>query len=108
MLVLDLIVSGFAAWGIFCAMKFIADGFLTPKNSRPRPIVKLTGKESPAEIVQLCENARKAIVCNRGEILLLVSEEDGFSRELKKELERLNLLDVRVVYERKGENEQQK
>lgn len=106
MLVLDLIVAGFAAWGIFCAMKFIADGFLTPKSSRPRPIVRLTGRESLAEIAGLCENARKAIVCNRGEILLLVKEEDDFSRELKEELVRLNLKDVRVVYERKGENEQ--
>lgn len=100
MLVLDLIVSGFAAWGIFCAMKFIADGFMTPKNARPRPTVKLTGKESAAEIAQLCENARKAIVCNRGEILFLVAEDGEFSRELQKELERLNLLDVRIVYEK--------
>lgn len=99
-MILDVVVSAFAAWGVFCAMKFIADGVLTPKNARPRPIVKLTGSESSAEIAQLCENARKAIVCNRGEILLLVGEENEFSRELKMEFERLNLTDVRVVYEK--------
>lgn len=99
-MVLDLIVSGFAAWGIFCAMKFIADGFLTPKNARPRPIVKLTGKESSAEIAQLCENARKAIVCNRGEILLLAPEEGEFSRRVADDLLRLDLRDVKIVYEK--------
>ncbi len=99
MLVLDLIVSGFAAWGLFCAMKFIADGFMTPKQARPRPIVKLSGHESMKEIAQLCENARKAIICNRGEILLLLPEKNGYALELEKELERLNLIDVRVVYE---------
>ena len=99
MLVLDVIVSGFAAWGVFCAAKFFADGFLTPKNARPRPTVILTGNESEREIRELCENARKAIVPNRGEILFLVPDDD-FSRTV----ESLGLDSVRIVYqnERKG------
>lgn len=106
MLILDLIVSGFAAWGIFCAAKFLADGFMTPKDSRPRPMVRLRGSEDIGEIVSLCENARKAIVCNRGEILLLLPEDNAFSRELERELEGLKLSDVKIVYEKgKAENE---
>ena len=99
MLVLDLIVSGFAAWGVFCAAKFLADGFITPKNARPRPTVILTGKETDREIIELCENARKAIIPGRGEILLLVPNE-GVSRMI----ENLGLDSVRIVYEneRKG------
>ncbi len=106
MLILDIIVSGFAAWGLFCAAKFFADGFMTPKNARPRPIVRLSGSESPQDIAELCENARKAIIPNRGEIYFLVSEEGGFSAELQRELDRLNLTDVKIIYERKGRNEQ--
>ena len=99
MLVLDIIVSGFAAWGVFCAAKFIADGFLTPKEARPRPIVVLTGNESDREILELCENARKAIIPNRGEILFLVPDEDS-----SRAVESLGLDSVRIVYEneRKG------
>jgi len=100
MLVLDIIVSGFAAWGVFCAAKFLADGFITPKTARPRPTVILTGKESEREICELCENARKAIIPNRGEILFLVPEEG----ELSHMIDGLGLDCVRVVYqkERKG------
>ena len=99
MLVLDIIVSGFAAWGVFCAAKFFADGFLTPKEARPRPTVILTGKESDREILELCENARKAIIPNRGEILFLVPDEDS-----SRAVESLELDSVRIVYEneRKG------
>ena len=99
MLVLDIIVSGFAAWGVFCAAKFFADGFLTPKEARPRPTVILTGKESKREILELCENARKAIIPNRGEILFLVPDEDS-----SRAVESLELDSVRIVYEneRKG------
>ncbi len=100
MLVLDLIVSGFAAWGLFCAMKFIADGFMTPKDARPRPIVKISGHESIKDIAALCENARKAIICNKGEILLLLPEEGEASQRLRCELDSLGLFDVRIVYER--------
>lgn len=96
MLVLDIIVSGFAAWGVFCAAKFLADGFITPPAARPRPSVRLTGNETPREIAELCENARKAIVCNRGEILLVLPERNEFSEEI----ESLGLQDVRVVYEK--------
>ena len=96
MLVLDIIVSGFAAWGVFCAAKFLADGFITPPTARPRPSVRLTGNETPREIAELCENARKAIVCNRGEILLVLPERNEFSEEI----ESLGLQDVRVVYEK--------
>lgn len=106
MLVLDLIVSGFAAWGLFCAMKFIADGFMTPKNARPRPIVRLNGRENIKEVAALCENARKAIICNRGEILLLMPEEGEASRRLRRELDSLGLFDVRIVYEKERQNEQ--
>ena len=96
MLVLDIIVSGFAAWGVFCAAKFMADGFLTPPAARPRPSVRLTGNETPREIAELCENARKAIVCNRGEIILILPEGCNSSEEI----ESLGLQDVRVVYEK--------
>lgn len=101
MLVLDVIVSGFAAWGLFCAMKFIADGYMTPKASRPRPVVRLSGKESSSEIAELCENARKAIICNRGEIILLVPEDCGYSRRLRDELDSLGLYDVNIAFESK-------
>ena len=99
MLVLDIIVSGFAAWGVFCAAKFLADGFITPKNSRPRPTVILTGNENEREIIELCENARKAIIPNRGEIILLAPTE-----EIWQMAEKLGLDSVRIVYEneRKG------
>jgi hypothetical protein len=99
MLVLDIIVSGFAAWGVFCAAKFLADGFITPKNSRPRPTVILTGNENEREIIELCENARKAIIPNRGEIILLAPTE-----EILQMAEKLGLDSVRIVYEneRKG------
>ena len=96
MLVLDIIVSGFAAWGVFCAAKFLADGFITPPAARPRPSVRLTGNETPREIAELCENARRAIVCNRGEIILVLPERNEFSEEL----ESLGLQDVRIVYEK--------
>ena len=96
MLVLDIIVSGFAAWGVFCAAKFLADGFITPPASRPRPSVRLTGNETPREVAELCENARKAIVCNRGEILLVLPERNEFSEEIEK----LGLPDVRLTYEK--------
>ena len=96
MLVLDIIVSGFAAWGVFCAAKFLADGFITPPAARPRPSVRLTGNETPREIAELCENARKAIVCNRGEIILILPE--GYNSS--EEIESLGLQDVRVVYEK--------
>ena len=96
MLVLDIIVSGFAAWGVFCAAKFMADGFLTPPAARPRPSVRLTGNETPREVAELCENARKAIVCNRGEILLVLPERNEFSEEIEK----LGLPDVRIAYEK--------
>ena len=96
MLVLDIIVSGFAAWGVFCAAKFLADGFITPPAARPRPSVRLTGNETPREVAELCENARKAIVCNRGEIILVLPERNEFSEEL----ESLGLQDVRIVYEK--------
>ena len=99
MLVLDIIVSGFAAWGVFCAAKFLADGFLTPKNARPRPTVRLRGDEDQKAISELCENARKAIVCSRGEILFLVPDE-----KTAKRVDDLLLPEVRIVYEkeRKG------
>ena len=96
MLVLDIIVSGFAAWGVFCAAKFLADGFITPPAARPRPSVRLTGNETPREVAELCENARKAIVCNRGEIILILPE--GYNSS--EEIESLGLQDVRVVYEK--------
>ena len=96
MLVLDIIVSGFAAWGVFCAAKFLADGFITPPVARPRPSVRLTGNETPREIAELCENARKAIVCNRGEIILILPE----GCNSLEEIESLGLQDVRVVYEK--------
>ena len=96
MLVLDIIVSGFAAWGVFCAAKFLADGFITPPAARPRPSVRLTGNETPREIAELCENARRAIVCNCGEIILVLPERNEFSDEL----ESLGLQDVRIVYEK--------
>lgn len=96
MLVLDIIVSGFAAWGVFCAAKFLADGFITPPAARPRPSVRLTGNETPREVAELCENARRAIVCNRGEIILVLPERNEFSEEL----ESLGLQDVRIVYEK--------
>ena len=96
MLVLDIIVSGFAAWGVFCAAKFLADGFITPPAARPRPSVRLTGNETPREVAELCENARKAIVCNRGEILLVLPERN----EISEEIEKLGLPDVRITYEK--------
>ena len=96
MLVLDIIVSGFAAFGVFCAAKFLADGFITPLAARPRPSVRLTGKETPREIVELCENAKKAIICNRGEVVLILPERDDRSEEL----EALGLQDVKIVYEK--------
>lgn len=96
MLVLDIIVSGFAAWGVFCAAKFLADGFITPPAARPRPSVRLTGNETSREVAELCENARKAIVCNRGEILLVLPERNEFSEEIEK----LGLPDVRIAYEK--------
>ena len=106
MLVLDLIVSGFAAWGLFCAMKFMADGFITPKGARPRPVVKISGREDIKEIAALCENARKAIICNRGEIMLLLPEAGDVSQRLREELDSLGLYDVRIVYEKERQNEQ--
>ncbi len=96
MLVLDVIVSGFAAFGVFCAAKFMADGFITPASARPRPSVRLTGKETPREIAELCENAKKAIICNRGEVVLILPEGDDRSEEL----EALGLQDVKIVYEK--------
>ena len=96
MLVLDIIVSGFAAFGVFCAAKFLADGFITPPAARPRPSVRLTGKETPPEIVELCENAKKAIICNRGEVVLILPDGDDRSEEL----EALGLQDVKIVYEK--------
>jgi hypothetical protein len=100
MLVLDIIVSGFAAWGLFCAAKFLADGYMTPKNARPRPTVRLHGNESKKEIAELCENARKAIVCNRGEILLLLPDDDD---AFAKEIEAMGLPEVKLVYEKREE-----
>ncbi|MGM9643055.1 MAG: hypothetical protein ACI3XI_07580 [Eubacteriales bacterium] len=105
MLILDIIVATFAAWGLFCAAKFFADGFLTPKSARPRPVVKLTGDESAQQIAELCENARRAIIPNRGEIFFLVSEKNKFSDGVQAELDRLNLTDVKIVYEREKQNE---
>ena len=104
MLVLDIIVSGFAAWGVFCAAKFLADGYITPPPARPRPAVRLKGNESPKEIAELCENARKAIVCNRGEIVLVIPEKNAFSEDIKT----LAIPDVRIVYEKgkESQNEQ--
>ena len=96
MLILDIIVSGFAAFGVFCAAKFMADGFITPPTARPRPSVRLTGKETPREIEELCENAKKAIICNRGEVVLILPEGDDSSEEL----EALGLQDVKIVYEK--------
>ena len=96
MLVLDIIVSGFAAFGVFCAAKFMADGFITPSSARPRPSVRLTGKETPREIKELCENAKKAIICNRGEVVLILPEGNDRSEEL----EALGLHDVKIVYEK--------
>ena len=96
MLVLDIIVSGFAAFGVFCAAKFMADGFITPASSRPRPSVRLTGKETVREIEELCENAKKAIICNRGEVVLILPDGDDRSEEL----EALGLQDVKIVYEK--------
>ena len=96
MLVLDIIVSGFAAFGVFCAAKFMADGFITPSSARPRPSVRLTGKETVREIEELCENAKKAIICNRGEVVLILPDGDDRSEEL----EALGLQDVKIVYEK--------
>ena len=95
MLVLDIIVSGFAAWGVFCAAKFLADGYMTPPAARPRPAVRLKGNETPSRVAELCENARKAIICNRGEIIIVLPEKNGYAEEL----EALGLQDVRIVYE---------
>ena len=99
MLVLDIIVSGFAAWGVFCAAKFLADGFITPKHARPRPTVILTGNETEREIIEHCENARKAIIPNRGEILFLSPND-----EVSQMIEEMKLDSVRIVCEneRKG------
>ena len=99
MLVLDIIVSGFAAWGLFCAAKFLADGYMTPQNARPRPAVRLRGTESPKEIAELCENARKAIVCNRGEVVLLLPDDEAFAETIEK----MNLPEVKIVYEKRKE-----
>ena len=99
MLILDIIVSGFAAWGVFCAAKFLADGFITPPAARPRPTVILKGNESAREICELFENARKAIIPNRGEIIFLVPDD-----EASRKVEELGLDSVRIVREkeRKG------
>ena len=99
MLVLDIIVSGFAAWGLFCAAKFLAEGYMTPKDARPRPTVRLRGNESEKEIAELCENARKAIVCNRGEVLLLLPEDEDLAKAIKS----MELPEVRLVYEKREE-----
>ena len=99
MLVLDIIVSGFAAWGLFCAAKFLADGYITPPSARPRPTVRLRGNESQKEIAELCENARKAIVCNRGDVLLLLPDDEAFAEMI----EEMDLPDVRIVYEKRKE-----
>ena len=96
MLVLDIIVSGFAAWGVFCAAKFLADGYITPRSARPRPALRLSGNETQREIEELCENARKAIICNRGEVVLVFPEKNEFSAEI----EALELPEVRIVYEK--------
>lgn len=96
MLVLDIIVSGFAAFGVFCSAKFLADGFITPPAARPRPSVRLTGKETPREIEELCENAKKAIICNRGEIVLIIPEGNDRSEDI----ESLGLPEVKIVYEK--------
>ena len=99
MLVLDIIVSGFAAWGIFCAAKFLADGFITPPDARPRPAVRLRGNESAKEVAELCENARKAIICNRGEVVLLLPDDGAFAEMIEK----MELPEVKVVYENRKE-----
>lgn len=96
MLVLDIIVSGFAAWGVFCAAKFLADGYITPPSCRPRPALRLTGDEDARVIAELCENARKAIVCNRGEIVLILPEKNEYAEKI----ESLGLGEVRIVYEK--------
>ncbi len=79
---------------------------MTPKDARPRPIVRLSGRENIKDVAALCENARKAIICNRGEILLLLPEEGEDSRRLRRELDSLGLCDVRIVYEKERRNEQ--
>lgn len=105
MLILDIIVAVFAAWGLFCAAKFFADGVLTPKSARPRPVVKLKGDESAQQIAELCENARRAIIPNRGEVFLLVAGKNEFSEGVKAELDKLNMNNVKIVYEREEQNE---
>ena len=99
MLVLDIIVSGFAAWGLFCAAKFLADGYMTPQNARPRPAVRLRGNESAKEVAELCENARKAIICNRGEVVLLLPDDGAFAEMIEK----MELPEVKVVNENRKE-----
>ena len=99
MLVLDIIVSGFAVWGLFCAAKFFADGYMTPKDARPRPTVRLRGNESEREIAELCENARKAIICNRGEILVLLPDDEDFAQNV----EAMELPETKIVYEKRKE-----
>ena len=52
------------------------------------------------EAMQLIrENARKTIICNRGEIILLVSKEGKFAESVRKELSELGLHDVYVAIE---------
>lgn len=100
MLLLDIIVSGFAAWGLFCALKFFADGFITPKSARPRPAVRISGDEDIKLIAELCENAGKAVICNRGEVLLVLSaKHDDAAARLRRELDSMGLCNVGIVYE---------
>ena len=72
---------------------------MTPQNARPRPAVRLRGNESPKEVAELCENARKAIVCNRGEVVLLLPDDEAFAETI----ENMNLPEVKIVYEKRKE-----
>lgn len=76
MLLLEIIVSLFAAWGVFCAMKLVADAWLVPAKFRPVPALRLEGNESEHEIASLIENARSSWLTASGEMVMFIPDDD--------------------------------
>ncbi|MCQ2354869.1 MAG: hypothetical protein MJ102_07210 [Clostridia bacterium] len=97
MLVIEIIVSAFAAWGIFCAMKLAAEAWLIPKKFRPVPAMRLDGDEDNNEIRALYENAGASWLYTGGDTIFLIPDDSEFETRIKE----LKLYRVRIIREKR-------
>lgn len=101
MLILEIIIATFAAWGFVCTAKLLMDDFFIPKRVKPTPSVHISGEESDLELLMLCRRASRGVLCE-GQGLVLVVDADVADSILSRVIS-LELEGVTVAYVKESE-----